>query len=105
MTKHLSPRYFVEDHFDYISVVAGVVQTVLYADFFYLYISRGMCCARLLEVLVVLVVQKASLRQQFFWPDSQCQAKANAFSRSILITHSPSPSASVLKGKKLQLPA
>lgn len=35
-------RYFVEDHFDYISVLAGIVQTVLYADFFYLYISKGM---------------------------------------------------------------
>jgi hypothetical protein len=34
-------RYVVEDHFDYIAVVAGIVQTVLYADFFYLYISKG----------------------------------------------------------------
>ena len=36
-------RYFVEDHFEYISVFAGIIQTVLYADFFYLYISRGVC--------------------------------------------------------------
>lgn len=28
-------RYFVDDTFDPIAVVAGVVQTVLYADFFY----------------------------------------------------------------------
>lgn len=35
-------RYYVETFFDPIAVVAGVVQTVLYADFFYLYVTRGM---------------------------------------------------------------
>ncbi|KNC84011.1 ER lumen protein retaining receptor [Sphaeroforma arctica JP610] len=33
-------RYVVEDHVDWISIVAGVIQTVLYCDFFYLYITR-----------------------------------------------------------------
>ncbi|CAA90056.2 ER lumen protein-retaining receptor erd-2.1 [Caenorhabditis elegans] len=33
-------RYYTESFFDPISVVAGIVQTVLYADFFYLYITR-----------------------------------------------------------------
>ena len=34
-------RYFTEPHFhDWISVSAGIVQTALYADFFYVYVSR-----------------------------------------------------------------
>ncbi|XP_026488246.1 ER lumen protein-retaining receptor [Vanessa tameamea] len=33
-------RYFVEDHYELIAIVAGVVQTVLYCDFFYLYITK-----------------------------------------------------------------
>ncbi|EPB80846.1 ER lumen protein retaining receptor [Ancylostoma ceylanicum] len=35
-------RYYTENFFDPIAVVAGIVQTVLYADFFYLYVTRGM---------------------------------------------------------------
>uniref|UniRef100_A0A915Q6T2 ER lumen protein-retaining receptor n=1 Tax=Setaria digitata TaxID=48799 RepID=A0A915Q6T2_9BILA len=34
-------RFYTEKFFDPIAVVAGVVQTVLYADFFYLYVTRG----------------------------------------------------------------
>ncbi|XP_034830370.1 ER lumen protein-retaining receptor [Maniola hyperantus] len=33
-------RYIVEEHFEPIAVIAGVVQTVLYCDFFYLYITK-----------------------------------------------------------------
>ncbi|CAP28742.1 Protein CBG09044 [Caenorhabditis briggsae] len=33
-------RYYTEEYFDPIVVVAGIVQTVLYADFFYLYVTR-----------------------------------------------------------------
>ncbi|VDN01978.1 unnamed protein product [Thelazia callipaeda] len=33
-------RYYSEEFFDSIVVIAGVVQTALYADFFYLYITR-----------------------------------------------------------------
>ncbi|KRT83255.1 hypothetical protein AMK59_3614 [Oryctes borbonicus] len=33
-------RYAMEDHYDLIAIVAGVVQTVLYCDFFYLYITK-----------------------------------------------------------------
>ncbi|KAJ8682702.1 hypothetical protein QAD02_018494 [Eretmocerus hayati] len=33
-------RYIYEDHSDFIAIVAGVVQTVLYCDFFYLYITK-----------------------------------------------------------------
>ncbi|CAG0893470.1 unnamed protein product [Darwinula stevensoni] len=33
-------RYYFEGFFDPIAVVAGVVQTVLYCDFFYLYITK-----------------------------------------------------------------
>ncbi len=34
-------RYYTEGHVDYIAVVAGVIQTVLYCDFFYLYVTKG----------------------------------------------------------------
>ncbi|CAB3367532.1 ER lumen protein-retaining receptor [Cloeon dipterum] len=33
-------RFWAEDHYDLIAIVAGVVQTVLYCDFFYLYITK-----------------------------------------------------------------
>lgn len=33
-------RYWMENYFDVIAVVAGVVQTVLYSDFFYIYYTR-----------------------------------------------------------------
>ena len=34
-------RYYTESFFDLIAIVAGCVQTVLYCDFFYLYITKG----------------------------------------------------------------
>ncbi|VDN57487.1 unnamed protein product [Dracunculus medinensis] len=33
-------RYYTEMFYDPIAIVAGVIQTVLYADFFYLYFTR-----------------------------------------------------------------
>ncbi|XP_076247132.1 ER lumen protein-retaining receptor [Calliopsis andreniformis] len=33
-------RYYAEDHYDLIAIVAGLVQTVLYCDFFHLYITK-----------------------------------------------------------------
>jgi len=33
-------RYYAEGFYDVIAIVAGVVQTVLYCDFFYLYVTR-----------------------------------------------------------------
>uniref|UniRef100_A0A1I7ZUY7 ER lumen protein-retaining receptor n=1 Tax=Steinernema glaseri TaxID=37863 RepID=A0A1I7ZUY7_9BILA len=33
-------RYYMEEFFDPFAVVAGVIQTVLYADFFYIYVTR-----------------------------------------------------------------
>lgn len=33
-------RYYFEGFFDLIAIVAGLVQTVLYCDFFYLYITK-----------------------------------------------------------------
>ncbi|KAK6464250.1 er lumen protein retaining receptor [Scheffersomyces coipomensis] len=35
-------RYFAEEHFDYISVLAGLVQTAIYSDFFYIYYTKVM---------------------------------------------------------------
>ncbi|KAL0278594.1 UNVERIFIED_CONTAM: hypothetical protein PYX00_000369 [Menopon gallinae] len=34
-------RYYAENHYDLIAIFAGVVQTLLYCDFFYLYITKG----------------------------------------------------------------
>lgn len=36
-------RYHTEGFFDQIAVVSGIVQTIFYCDFFYLYITRGEC--------------------------------------------------------------
>lgn len=33
-------RYVVETHYDLIPIFAGIVQTILYCDFFYLYITK-----------------------------------------------------------------
>eukprot|EP00050_Salpingoeca_kvevrii_P006859 m.292206 g.292206 ORF g.292206 m.292206 type:complete len:212 (-) comp12584_c0_seq1:269-904(-) len=33
-------RYFEDGHFDTIAIVAGVIQTALYCDFFYLYVTK-----------------------------------------------------------------
>ena len=37
-------RYLTEGFFDLIAIVAGCVQTALYCDFFYLYITKGCVC-------------------------------------------------------------
>lgn len=34
-------RFYSEGFFDLIAIVAGCVQTILYCDFFYLYITKG----------------------------------------------------------------
>lgn len=33
-------RYIIESHYDLIAIFAGLVQTILYCDFFYLYITK-----------------------------------------------------------------
>lgn len=33
-------RYYTENFYDLIAIVAGLVQTILYCDFFYLYVTR-----------------------------------------------------------------
>ncbi|XP_025423027.1 ER lumen protein-retaining receptor [Sipha flava] len=33
-------RYYTEDFLDWITIMAGIVQTILYCDFFYLYITK-----------------------------------------------------------------
>jgi ER lumen protein retaining receptor len=33
-------RYFTEKHTDPISVIAGIIQTVLYSDFFWIYYTK-----------------------------------------------------------------
>lgn len=33
-------RYVMETHYDLIAILAGVVQTILYCDFFYLYVTK-----------------------------------------------------------------
>ncbi|CAI4223731.1 unnamed protein product [Auanema sp. JU1783] len=43
-------RYYTENFFDPIAVVAGIVQTVLYADFFYLYVTQVLQVNRKFEM-------------------------------------------------------
>lgn len=43
-------RYYTEAFFDPIATVAGVVQTVLYADFFYLYVTRVVRTRKAMEL-------------------------------------------------------
>ena len=38
-------RYYFEGFYDFIAIVAGCVQTILYCDFFYLYITKGKICS------------------------------------------------------------
>jgi len=33
-------RYIMENHYDLIAIFAGIIQTILYCDFFYLYITK-----------------------------------------------------------------
>ncbi|XP_022222650.1 ER lumen protein-retaining receptor-like [Drosophila obscura] len=33
-------RFIAESHFDLIAIISGIVQTILYCDFFYLYITK-----------------------------------------------------------------
>ncbi len=34
-------RYYSEGFYDLIAIIAGIIQTILYCDFFYLYITKG----------------------------------------------------------------
>ena len=34
-------RFYTEGFYDWIAIVAGCVQTLLYCDFFYLYVTKG----------------------------------------------------------------
>ena len=34
-------RYVVDSHLDLITIIAGIIQTALYIDFFYLYVTKG----------------------------------------------------------------
>lgn len=40
LTLRCSHRYFTEDKIDLIAVIAGIVQTALYSDFFYIYYTK-----------------------------------------------------------------
>lgn len=42
-------RYHTEGFYDQIAIVSGVVQTIFYCDFFYLYVTRGEEIARLVQ--------------------------------------------------------
>uniref|UniRef100_A0A8C2JU43 ER lumen protein-retaining receptor 2-like n=1 Tax=Cyprinus carpio TaxID=7962 RepID=A0A8C2JU43_CYPCA len=43
-------RFYFEGFFDMIAIVAGVVQTILYCDFFYLYVTKGDSVKRLIVI-------------------------------------------------------
>ena len=66
-------RYlYDEHHWDPIAVVAGVVQTVLYCDFFYLYFTKGKPGARGVCSHAVRVLM-AQPYLWSFWPCRSCR--------------------------------
>lgn len=64
-------RFYMEDFYDWIAIVAGCVQTALYCDFFYLYITKGRSSA-----YSVIVVPDVGVRPVLYcvrWPlDHYC---------------------------------
>jgi ER lumen protein retaining receptor len=46
-------RYYSEGFYDLIAILAGILQTILYCDFFYLYITKG-------KLFILLNFQKNS---------------------------------------------
>lgn len=61
-------RFYFEGFFDLIAVVAGVVQTILYCDFFYLYITKG--TSGLVCLVPVVLGSVRSLLAQLLCPIS-----------------------------------
>lgn len=53
-------RYHTEGFFDQIAVVSGVVQTIFYCDFFYLYVTRGKLRDEEAEVILSTVIVMSS---------------------------------------------
>ena len=43
-------RYYVESFFDPIATLAGIIQTILYADFFYVYFTRVVAAQKNMEL-------------------------------------------------------
>lgn len=81
-------RYYNDGFYDIIAIVAGCVQTLLYLDFFYLYITKGEAHSTLTAPFTPPL------------PFPHCPLHPHCPPPPL-----PSPTAAVLKGKKLQLPA
>ena len=62
-------RYYTEGFFDLIAIVAGCVQTVLYCDFFYLYITKGLLNSFLVYKMLTLLTFSTFLCfcEKFWW--------------------------------------
>ncbi len=54
-------RFSFEGYFDIIAVFAGIVQTGLYLDFFYLYVTRGMSLLFCILCVTFIVLKGRSL--------------------------------------------
>ena len=65
-------RYYYEGFYDFIAIVAGCVQTALYCDFFYLYITKGNVgwCYYGLGFVHVMLNTRAAMWPKF---NSRCQ--------------------------------
>lgn len=55
-------RYYAENHYDLIAIFAGVVQTLLYCDFFYLYITKGERERELYTDIIVVILMVISFK-------------------------------------------
>lgn len=57
-------RYYFEGFIDWIAIIAGIVQTVLYCDFFYLYVTRGKFYKHLISYILIPCFCFSSARTQ-----------------------------------------
>lgn len=61
-------RYYVEGHYDIIAIISGIVQTILYCDFFYLYITKGRY--RRINYLFVFIMNLIICLAWQFWKEN-----------------------------------
>lgn len=61
-------RYYTENFFDIIAVIAGIVQTVLYADFFYLYVTKGTLISLIRIKHLIFIISVINARKNFEMP-------------------------------------
>lgn len=89
-------RYVMEDHYDLIAIVAGVVQTVLYCDFFYLYITKG-------ELYISFRKFVGYHNYKMFWLCTSIIVKIHKLQEHGFISREPDDPLLTIMGKQIQI--